>query len=100
MYLQNSYLCDQLEASVVRDHFKGVFLPVNYDAGSKIRELRRYTTVGKKFFESSTDCDFESDCIWTWRKDIANGFFRTSGKDFVGNQTGPKRDADGKEYGE
>lgn len=52
-------------------------------------------------YASGIDCDFESlNCLWTWRKDIANGFYITSGERIQGNDTGPKTDADDKEGGE
>ncbi|XP_018579561.1 ALK tyrosine kinase receptor isoform X2 [Anoplophora glabripennis] len=65
-----------------------------------IRELRRHhPSEDKKVYESETDCEFETDCLWTWRKDIANGFFRTWGKNFGANETGPRTDANNKEFG-
>lgn len=51
-------------------------------------------------YASGIDCDFESlNCLWTWRKDIANGFYITSGVKLHGNDSGPKTDADDKEGG-
>ncbi|KAL3284751.1 hypothetical protein HHI36_018894 [Cryptolaemus montrouzieri] len=48
---------------------------------------------------SDTDCNFEEDCLWTWRKDIANGFFITSAKSYNQGETGPHNDANGKDGG-
>ncbi|KAL1518252.1 hypothetical protein ABEB36_001900 [Hypothenemus hampei] len=45
------------------------------------------------------NCNFESECQWAWRKDIANGFFITSGGHIKKNQTGPKLDANEREFG-
>ncbi|CAG9855575.1 unnamed protein product [Phyllotreta striolata] len=50
-------------------------------------------------FEPGIDCDFENDCLWHWRKDIANGFFITSGSKVLEGETGPKSDADNSEGG-
>lgn len=46
-----------------------------------------------------TDCDFETECTWTWRKDIANGFFITAGDKLEANDTGPKTDANSNPHG-
>lgn len=48
---------------------------------------------------SQTDCNFEDDCLWTWRKDIANGFFITTGTGLQADEAGPKTDASNREYG-
>ncbi|XP_060520697.1 tyrosine-protein kinase receptor [Cylas formicarius] len=48
---------------------------------------------------SGVSCSFENDCKWTWRKDIANGFYITSGAQFKSNDSGPKVDANGRPYG-
>ncbi|KAK9885852.1 hypothetical protein WA026_013730 [Henosepilachna vigintioctopunctata] len=48
---------------------------------------------------SDTDCNFEEDCLWTWRKDIANGFFITSSKIYNTGENGPQNDANGKDGG-
>lgn len=55
----------------------------------------------KPNYDSGIDCDFESsNCLWTWRKDIANGFFITSGVTLQGNDSGPRTDGDDKDGGE
>ncbi|CAG9837670.1 unnamed protein product [Diabrotica balteata] len=66
----------------------------------KIRILHQQHAVEKLHeFEAGVDCDFENDCVWTWRKDIANGFFITSGTKYGLNETGPRTDADNSEGG-
>ncbi|XP_008194070.1 tyrosine-protein kinase receptor isoform X2 [Tribolium castaneum] len=62
----------------------------------KIRQLHLQHNEEKlKIVEPAldTDCEFETECTWTWRKDIANGFFVTSGDKLAMNETGPKVDA-------
>ncbi|XP_066255961.1 tyrosine-protein kinase receptor isoform X2 [Euwallacea similis] len=66
---------------------------------SSLTELRESLRSRKKHYVSEYNCDFESDCSWTWRKDVANGFFITSGIHVKTNVTGPKIDANGREGG-
>ncbi|XP_057655482.1 tyrosine-protein kinase receptor isoform X1 [Diorhabda carinulata] len=66
----------------------------------KIRMLHHQHTLEKlNQFESGVDCDFENDCLWTWRKDIVNGFFITSGSKYGAHESGPRTDADNSEGG-
>lgn len=66
----------------------------------KIRQLHAQQTTEKQHeYESGINCDFETDCLWTWRKDIANGFYITTGGKFGVNETGPRTDADKREGG-
>nr|ALV82496.1 Alk [Leptinotarsa decemlineata] len=66
----------------------------------KIKQLHKQYTLEKHTeYETGVDCDFENDCLWTWRKDVANGFFITSGGKYGVNETGPRMDADQREGG-
>ncbi|CAG9816232.1 unnamed protein product [Phaedon cochleariae] len=63
----------------------------------KIRQLHLQHSVEQPGeFEAGIDCDFENDCLWTWRKDVANGFFIAAGGAEGG---GPAADADQREGG-
>ncbi|RZB84911.1 hypothetical protein BDFB_007157 [Asbolus verrucosus] len=84
-------------------HFGGINTEQLYNKkNDKIHllHLQRNEEKQKDVEPSDTDCNFETDCTWTWRKDIANGFFITSGNKFSENDTGPRTDANSKEYGE
>lgn len=54
---------------------------------------------GKDTDQGGTHCDFEGECPWTWRKDIANGFYVATGGKLGENETGPRTDADNREFG-
>ncbi|KAG5862765.1 hypothetical protein JTB14_033855 [Gonioctena quinquepunctata] len=66
----------------------------------KIWQLHRKHIADKQIeYKTGIDCDFENDCQWTWRKDVANGFFITSGGKNGANETGPRVDAEKRERG-
>lgn len=48
---------------------------------------------------SGIDCDFETNCTWTWRKDIAHGFFITSANKLEPNVTNIHADASNNIHG-
>ncbi|CAH0545803.1 unnamed protein product [Brassicogethes aeneus] len=49
--------------------------------------------------QTGVDCDFETECTWTWRKDIAHGFYITSPDKIQPGETGPKTDATNNTHG-
>ncbi|KAG5888423.1 hypothetical protein JTB14_020198 [Gonioctena quinquepunctata] len=66
----------------------------------KIWQLHQKHISDKRIdYKTGIDCDFENDCQWTWRKDVANGFFITSGGKNGANETGPRVDAEKREGG-
>lgn len=65
----------------------------------KIRLLHKQHNEEKVKDTEETDCNFEKECKWTWRKDIANGFFVTTGQRFNENDTGPRFNAHSNKYG-
>ncbi|XP_030763017.1 ALK tyrosine kinase receptor isoform X2 [Sitophilus oryzae] len=52
-----------------------------------------------KHYVSEYNCNFDNDCKWTWRKDIANGFFITSGGKMKDGDIGPRQDANARQFG-
>lgn len=90
---------------VARQHtnFGGIINEQSYNRqNDKIRKLFRQQKNEKEAIVENDgwNCDFESECKWTWRKDIANGFFITSPDKYEANETGPSVDANQKSYGE
>lgn len=65
----------------------------------KIRLLHLQHNEEKVKDTEETDCNFEKECKWTWRKDIANGFFVTNGQKFTENDTGPRFNAHENKFG-
>ncbi|KAF7281667.1 hypothetical protein GWI33_004443 [Rhynchophorus ferrugineus] len=63
-----------------------------------IKELRGQFGNGKHYVPEF-NCNFDNDCKWTWRKDIATGFFITSGGKLKANDSGPRQDANEREFG-
>ncbi|KAJ3662401.1 hypothetical protein Zmor_006752 [Zophobas morio] len=83
-------------------HFGGINTEQLYNKkNDKIRllHLQHKEEKQKEAEPLDTDCDFESNCAWTWRKDIANGFFVASGDKFAENDTGPRVDASANKFG-
>jgi anaplastic lymphoma kinase len=83
-------------------HFGGINTEQLYNKkNDKIRLLHHQHNEEKhkEAEPADTDCDFETECKWTWRKDIANGFFVTSGSKLSENDTGPRVDAGSNEFG-
>ncbi|KAG5862756.1 hypothetical protein JTB14_033846 [Gonioctena quinquepunctata] len=66
----------------------------------KIWQLHQKHIADKQIeYKTGIDCDFENDCQYTWRKDVANGFSITSGGKNGANETGPRVDAEKREGG-
>lgn len=65
----------------------------------KIRLLHLQHNEEKMKDTEETDCNFEKECKWTWRKDIANGFFVTNGQKFTETDTGPRFNAHANKFG-
>ncbi|XP_050297012.1 tyrosine-protein kinase receptor isoform X2 [Anthonomus grandis grandis] len=65
----------------------------------RIRVLHSRNMQDRQYF-TDYNCNFENDCKWTWRKDIANGFYiTTGGNHLTENDTGPKVDANKRQFG-
>ncbi|CAH1983529.1 unnamed protein product [Acanthoscelides obtectus] len=65
----------------------------------KIVQLFNNIRTRQQDFDRNVNCDFEDNCLWSWRKDIANGFFIASGHNVGANETGPRTDAENGEFG-
>nr|CAH7767886.1 unnamed protein product [Callosobruchus chinensis] len=65
----------------------------------KIVQLFNNIRTRQQDSDRNVNCDFEDNCLWTWRKDIANGFFIASGHNVASNETGPRTDAENGEFG-
>ncbi|XP_044753291.1 ALK tyrosine kinase receptor isoform X2 [Coccinella septempunctata] len=67
-----------------------------------VDKLSRVIKKGpRQFFYqgTNTNCNFEEDCSWTWRKDIENGFFIATTRSYAPGSGGPKSDANEREGG-
>ncbi|XP_045462043.1 ALK tyrosine kinase receptor isoform X2 [Harmonia axyridis] len=68
-------------------------------SGDKLSTVRRYGTRQGFYPDSNTDCNFEEDCSWTWRKDIDHGFFIATARGYAPGSSGPRSDANGRDGG-